>query len=103
MTPPNKVETPPELLDELERMVMEDGMTITKACEEYASKIGATSSIVYSRLKGHPNYSEIKLVSLQNVTHNPSSGDEGGWEKTPFTLFGPLDAWIRKGLIKASE
>lgn len=48
ITPPNKIELPPELLDELERMVMEEGMIISKACEEYASKIGATSSIVYS-------------------------------------------------------
>ena len=103
ITPPNKIELPPELLDELERMVMEEVMIISKACEEYASKIGATSSIVYSRFKGHPNYSEIKLVSLQNVAHNPRSGDEGGWDKTPFTHLWSLDAWKRKGLIKASE
>ena len=103
ITTHNKIELPPELLDELERMVMEEGMIISKACEEYASKIGATSSIVYSRFTGHPNYSEIKLVSLQNGTHNRSSGDEGGWDKTPFTNFWTLDEWKRRGLIKAKE
>ena len=103
ITPPNKIELPPGLLDEIERMVMEEGMTITKACEKYASKIGATSYIVYSRFKGHPSYSEIKLESLKNVANNPSSGDEGGWDKTPFTNFWTLDEWKRRGLIKASE
>lgn len=103
ITPPNKIELPPELLDEMERMVMEEGMTITKACEEYASKIGATTSIVASRFRGHPNYSEIKLESLKNVAHNPRSGDKGGWDKSPFTCFWSLDEWKRRGLVKASE